>query len=151
MKRLWCLLSLLVVSWGTYADVTCYLDLVKDSCWNQFNVTITATDMNARQQLVKETVGQSKKWKRVAFKCKPGQTLYYSATFSPVFWQDLDDKVYYATKYWSLPNKLKKGDAAWEIKICFPKDFSGVPYPPEVGSNCRCQYDAITPLILKAP
>ncbi|WP_367607186.1 hypothetical protein [Legionella sp. W05-934-2] len=133
----------------SYADVTCYLNIVKDSCWNDFNVNVVAIDTSNRSQVAQATIAKGSKWTRVSFKCNPGQTLLYNATFTPAFWEADKDKVYHATQYWSLPNQLNPGDVAWELTICFPSSFSGVPFPPTAGSDCACQYDQIQPLKLK--
>lgn len=102
--------------------------------------------MNNQKQLAQATVEKNAKWKRISFSCQPAETLHYKAVFSPIFWQSEKGKVYNATQFWSLPAKLKAGDVAWELTICFPKDFSGVPFPPTATGNCKCQYDQVTPL-----
>ncbi len=133
----------------SYANVTCYLNVVKGSCWNNSNVDVSIIDSDLNKTIAHAQIKKDTGWQRVSFPCRPNQTLYYSAVYSPVFWEADKGKVYNAKQYWSLPKQLKAGDVAWELTICFPKDFSGVPLPPTGSGECACQYNLVTPLKLK--
>lgn len=149
MKLLTALFVFVFMGICSAADVTCYLNIVKNSCWNEYDVNIIVEDMTQRKPLSKVVLPKNTKWKRVSFNCSPGQTIHYLATFSPAFWEALKGKTYFSKQYWSLPSELTPGDVAWELTICFPKEFSGVPFPPTAGQDCKCQTNLITPLKLE--
>lgn len=121
----------------------CYLTLVKDSCWTNYEVNVVMMDALNRNKLTTITVPKSKSWARQKFTCQPGQKLVYEATFKPVFWKSEVGKVYEATRFWFLPNTVGTGETAWDIPVCFPAAFSQVPFPPDAMGNCQCDFKAV--------
>lgn len=125
---------------------TCYFTLVKDSCWTHYNVTVDVMDADKNKTLTSVEVPAGKSWTRQKFSCEPAQRLMYRAQFTPVFWQSQEGQVYMATRYWTLPASAGEKDVAWDVPVCYPKDFSGVPFPPDVPGNCKCDFDGIPPI-----
>jgi len=128
----------------------CYITFVKDSCWTNYNVVVKVLDSEANKVLTTVTIPKSTSWKRQQFQCKPGQKLFYSATFTPIFWQSEKGVSYLAKKYWYLPAKIEKNQLAWNLSVCFPKHFSEVPFPPDAEGNCKCDFKSIPPLDLSS-
>ncbi len=71
---------------------------------------------------------------------------WYCDQFSPVFWEQDEGKIYSGIHDWHLPKSIKKDEKAWNITVCYPKDFSAVPMPPEAKSQCGCIRDNIPPV-----
>lgn len=124
----------------------CYLTLMKDSCWTNYNVTVTVTDTKTNQVLTTVVVAQGSQWYRQRFDCQPGQNLMFQATFLPVFWQTDQGRVFSGSHYWQLPATVQNNATAWNIPICYPADFSEVPLPPDAKGNCQCTSQDIPPL-----
>lgn len=124
----------------------CYLTAVKDSCWGNYDVTVSVSDANTNQMLISSIISKGSNWQRVPFTCNPGQTLNFQATFSPVFWQSDATTIFYIKQYKILPAVVSTGQTAWDISICFSKDFSEVPLPPEATGECSCDMSNIPPL-----
>ena len=122
---------------------TCYYTLAKDSCWIRYNVTVEVIDATTSKILTTVTVPEGKYWTRTTFNCDTGQKLMYRAQFSPVIWDADKGSIYYAKNYLSLPNSLNSGDSAWNISVCYPSDFSQVPFPPDAANNCTCDFSTI--------
>ncbi|MBA2711367.1 MAG: hypothetical protein H0U57_12350 [Tatlockia sp.] len=119
----------------------CYLTLVKDTCWKNYEVNVNVLDSNNNDKvLTTVVVAKDKTWARQPFDCNPGMKLMYSATFKPVFWQSEVGKSYAAFKYWTLPNKIGADESAWDIPVCFASAFSAVPFPPDALGNCKCNF-----------
>jgi hypothetical protein len=125
---------------------TCYVTLVKDSCWTSYNVTVDVLEAASDKTILTMTVPEGKSWVRESFNCEPGQKLVYRAQFSPVFWESEKGKTYPAKSYWSLPGTINAGETAWEVPICYPEAFAAVPLPPKATSNCRCDFSAVPAL-----
>jgi hypothetical protein len=124
----------------------CFITLVKDSCWTDYNVTVNIEGKGASKSRVSVTVLKGASWSRQQFDCQPAEELFLSATFTPVFWQADLGQIYLARRDFLLPKAIVKGDTAWNIPICYPADFSGVPLPPKVGGDCRCLMDTVPPV-----
>lgn len=124
----------------------CYLTLMKDSCWTNYNVTVTVTDTKTNQVLTTVIVAQGSQWYRQSFTCQPGQNLMFQATFLPVFWQSDQGRVFSGSHYWQLPAAVQGNDTAWNVPLCYPADFSEVPLPPDATGNCQCSTKGIPPL-----
>lgn len=116
----------------------CFLTLVKDNCWTNYDVTVTVTNASAAKTVVTITAGKGKAWERQKFDCQPAEALSLQAVFTPVFWEADLGKVYPARHDWLLPEAVSKGDTAWNIPVCYPADFSEVPMPPNISGNCIC-------------
>ncbi len=121
----------------------CFITLVKDNCWTDYNVTLTLTDARAVKTIATITALQGKTWDRVAFECQPAEAISLKAAFTPVFWEADLGKVYPTRHDWLLPEAIAKGDTAWNIPLCFPADFAEVPLPPNVSGNCKCDMDKV--------
>ena len=127
---------------------TCYLTLLKEDCWKNYAVTVQVMDSIKNNNLLTITVPQGKMWTRLPFNCTAGQNLMYSAKFSPIFWQSEKNTQYMAKKFWVLPKVQPEKAAAWEIPVCFAQAFSGVPFPPDAVSTCKCDFTIIPVLIM---
>lgn len=121
----------------------CFLTMVKDSCWGDYNVTVVATDGSTGKQITTVVVPQGQSWSRVQFDCQPAEAISFIATFTPVIWESDKGKSYAAQRQWTLPEVIKQGDTAWNITMCYPAEFSEVPLPPTANNNCKCNTDDI--------
>lgn len=117
--------------------IPCFMTMVKGKCWKNYTVEIDVLDAENNQLLMHVSIPKGKMWERQSFESRPKQRLMLRATFSPSFWERESAGEYYAKRYWSLPEKVK-GEIAWHVGACFPNDFSGVPLPPDAGSDCEC-------------
>ena len=124
----------------------CYYTLVKDSCWTKFNVTVDVVDAVTSRPLTTVTIPAGEVWKREKFACEPHQKLSYKAHFSPEIWQGDEQKTFNGLKFWELPQAIKTNETAWNVEVCYPKQFLSVPLPPDVIGNCKCEFSAVTPL-----
>ncbi len=121
----------------------CYFTLAKDSCWKNYDVQVVVTDAQTNKTIITVDVPKGQLWARQAFSCQPAQKFIYSATFKPIFWHSEVGKTYMALRYWSLPSSISKDQSAWNIPVCFPADFSAVPFPPDANGNCKCDFTSI--------
>lgn len=128
--------------------LTCYFTAVKDSCWTNYDVTITVADASNEKKLVSVNIPKGSIWGRESFTCQGQQELKFTAQYMPVFWESERGKVYNALNYWTLPATLAAGDTAWNIQLCYPKQFAEVPLPPDAKGNCECDLTSITPIKL---
>lgn len=133
----------LISSSPIWASIACYYTLIKDNCWDKYNVFVDVMDAKSAKVLTTITVPIGKSWTRQTFPCEPGQKLIYRAYFSPIFWDSDKGKTYIAKNYWSLPSKINPGDSAWNVTVCFASDFSQVPLPPDAAGHCSCSFDGI--------
>ena len=124
----------------------CFITMVKDSCWAQYNVEVKISDSATNKVVATSSIPVGKSWDRQKFNCEPAETLSLRASFNPVFWESDTGKTYAARHSWSLPLTITKDESAWNITVCYPKDFSEVPMPPEAGNNCKCVTDNIPPI-----
>lgn len=132
-------LSFTMTSWS----MTCELTLAKDSCWTKYNVTVNILDPEAQKNLGSIAIPAGQQWSKTRFTCNPGEKLIFSAGFSPQFWENDPDRTYMAAHYWSLPEKINTDETAWTMSLCYPQDFSLVPYPPDAKGNCACDFSKI--------
>ncbi len=116
----------------------CFVTMVKDSCWKDYTVKVDVLDAEDDQVLMTITIPNGQSWKRKSFEAKTKQRFMLRASFTPAFWKAGEGAVYYAKRYWSLPEAVEGETIAWNVGGCFPGDFSGVPTPPGAGSNCAC-------------
>lgn len=124
----------------------CYATLVKDTCWTQYDVTVTVLDAMTHKALAVIDAPKGQSWGREPFTCQPGQQLLYTAQFKPTFWQGDENKTYTATSYWSLPKSTSPKESAWNVSICYARDFSEVPMPPGATASCQCQFQKVPPI-----
>ena len=123
----------------------CYITLVKDSCWTNYNVTVNILGPT-NAPLATVTAPKGKVWDRVPFVCSPGESLSFNATFTPSFGEQEVGKIYPARHSWRLPVTIGKEDTAWNITLCYPTEFASVPLPPNVPGPCVCNKESITPI-----
>lgn len=121
----------------------CYFTVAKDSCWTNYNVSVSVIETKSNTVLTTVSIPAGKSWYRQKFSCQPGQKLLYNATFSPVFWASDLGKTYPAQNYLSLPESVNSGDTAWNLSVCYPTQFSEVPLPPDAKGNCACDFKSI--------
>lgn len=119
-------------------QTTCYLTVVKNDCWKNYNVEITLTDLKSKKVMATLMTDKGKLWGRTTFQCELGAVIEYSATYSPVYWQSDKNKIFHSNKFWTLPDSLQGSEKALNITICFPDQFVGTPTPPEATSTCKC-------------
>ena len=124
----------------------CFLTLAKDSCWLNYNVTVDVLAGHTGHVLVSALVPQGTAWTRVKFDCKPGETLTFSASFTPIFWENDDGKHYEGLNERTLPEAPGAGETAWNIKLCYPQEFAQGPFPPEGNGSCACDMGNIPPI-----
>jgi len=134
-----------LISTSSHA-VTCYITMVKDSCWKDYNLTVSVKDAGSGDEITSILVAEGDAWGRQQFECNPGQTLALEAQFSPVFWSGEEDKKFPAQRYWKLPAEMENGITGWNVTVCYPKWFANVPVPPNATSNCKCDTDSIPPV-----
>lgn len=116
----------------------CYITMVKDNCWLNYNVNVDIVDVSTEKVVATMTIPEGKPWDRKEIACQPKQTVKLKATYSPAFWAKEAGKFYYGKREWSFPEEIKKGDAAWNMILCFASDIEEVSLPPEVSGPCVC-------------
>ena len=124
----------------------CYITLVKDSCWTNYDVTVQVVDSQKEGALVTVKVPKGKSWTREKFDCQTRQGLNYKATFLPYIWESEKDKVYTNKTTLFLPETISKGAQAWNIDVCYPEKFAEVPLPADATANCKCDFASIPPV-----
>ena len=140
--KIWMWTILAGLSLSGYA-ASCYLTLVKDSCWKMYDVTVDIRDAETDKKLGSILIPMGTAWGRQPFECTGGETLALFAQFSPVFWSTDEGKVFSGQRYWKLPDKFNPGEVAWNVTVCFPKYFANVPMPPDATPHCVCELDKI--------
>ena len=128
----------------------CFYTLAKSNCWVDYDVTVNVYDTKNNQLLKTVVVPKGKAFVREAFVCEAGQTLNYTATFTPKIWENEIGAVYNAQHYWALPVELTAKTKAWEVSVCYPDAFAEVPFPPQASGNCKCDFASI-PVIPPQP
>lgn len=149
MKAAIIFFALILIHPGYAKEIECYLTVVKNDCWKTYNVDVTLTDLASKEKIVSLRAPSGKLWSRDKFTCTLGKVLEYSATYSPVFWQTDQGKVFYSNKYWTLPESLAENQAALNITICFPEQFVGTPIPPDATAKCKCDTSVAPEIKLK--
>ena len=148
MKRITVLSAIIlsIIGIPEASAFTCFLTLVKNSCWVDYNVNVDVTDASTSKSILTGTVLKGKLWSRTKFACEAGQAFNYTATFSPIIWESDKGKHYPGKSTWSLPAEIKKGDTAWNITVCYPEEFSEVPYPITNVTKCVCNNQNLPPV-----
>ncbi len=121
----------------------CFITMVKDSCWLNYNVTIDVKNAATGKSIMQVIIPQGQAWVRQPFACDMGETLSLSATFNPAIWESEQDKVYVGQHYWGLPKAIGKKEAGWNVTVCFPKEFAEVPMPADAAGKCVCDFSSI--------
>ncbi len=126
----------------TYA-FRCYITLVKDSCWTNYNVSVDAINVMGEKLLTSLVIPQGTSWVRNEIDCQPKETLLFKATFTPAFWEKDAGKIYYGKRYWSFPETIGPNESAWNMTVCYGSDFAAIPLPPDAAGNCACDTSTI--------
>jgi len=135
-------LGLMLIAEGAMA-FPCFITMIKDSCWTDYTVTVEVLDSETNAVLTTIVVPKGEPWSRGRFEGKLKQHFMLRATFEPAFWKAEEGKVYYAKRYWKLPDAVKTYTTAVHVTVCYPESFSGVPLPPGAGSTCTCPKQAV--------
>ena len=147
MNDLWkFLIASLMVS-NAYA-LDCIITSVKNSCWKDYEATITLRDVETKQDITTFIVPKDKKWGRTTIACHPGQTLDAKVSFAPDIWEGDGSKVYFSKRIWTLPTHAPAPDVSWTLNMCFADDFSSMPEPIK-SKNCSCDYKDAPPVEVK--
>jgi hypothetical protein len=128
------------------ADVAafpCFITMIKGKCWKNYTLSVDVIDSVENKVLMRMNVPKGKAWVRQPFDAKPKQRFILQATYSPSFWATDKNIKYHAKRYWALPETLASGVIAWNVDVCFPDNFSGVPMPPDAGQDCSCDKNSI--------
>jgi hypothetical protein len=137
LKSLWLILALSLFA-GQVMAFPCFITMVKGSCWKDYTVKVDVLDAEDNTVLMTITVPKGTSWTRQSFEAKPKQRFMLRSSFTPTFWKEEDKALYYAKRYWSLPEEVKGDTIAWNVGACFPGDFSEVPMPPNQKTDCVC-------------
>ncbi len=125
----------------------CYLTVAKDNCWKDFDVTITVSDARTLKKIKTILIPKGALWERQLISCETGQNLVYNASYSPKIWDtEKAGQLYSAKRVWTLPASIKAGVSAWEVSICFAKQFSEVPTSLNQVNSCTCDFSTIPPI-----
>jgi hypothetical protein len=116
----------------------CVLTVLKDSCWESYQVKVQFFDKKNNNFLTSLTIPAMQNWARVKFNCSPGQVLAASASFLPSIYAGETNKSYSSVRFWNLPNVEPEVGAIWTLEICFGSDFANLPFPPKATNNCQC-------------
>ncbi len=124
--------------------LSCYITIVKDSCWKNYDLYVTVNNAETGAKLGEIAVYQGKQWGRAKFDCTPGITLELEAKYSPDIWSGDSEKVFKAIRFWKLPKKPTNAEAlGWNVSVCYPKWFADVPMPPDASGDCKCDMQAV--------
>lgn len=121
----------------------CFVTVTKDSCWTQYTVMVDVLNAETNDLLTTVVIPKGESWSRARFDAKDKQRLMLRAKFKPSFWKSEKNKVYYATRYWLLPDAIEGRSSAVHVSVCYSKDFSGVPLPPGADAKCVCSKPAL--------
>ncbi len=116
----------------------CYITMVKNTCWTDYNVNVDVIDLATNKVVAAMSMPVGKSWDRREFSCEPQQTVMLQATYSPSIWEKESGKIYYGKHEWSFPEKINKGEGAWNMTLCFSNDLQEVPLPPKASGQCVC-------------
>ena len=141
------LLSLLSVGLVSQAQAfPCYITMVKDSCWTDYDVSVNVMDVMSEKPITTILVPSGKSWERYEFSCEEKLTVQLKATFSPIIWETDQEKSYLSKNFLSFPDEIKQGQTAWNMTVCYPSQFAGVPTPPDVSAGCICDTKSTPPV-----
>lgn len=132
----------LLISFEAWS-LTCYITMAKDNCWKDYNVSVEVRSGETTKQIMVLDIPKGKNFARQSFECKPRDTFYYVATFSPVIWERQTGQKYQAKRIWMIPFNIPSDYVLWEVKACYAEDFAQVPIPPEGNADCRCDFSNI--------
>lgn len=143
MNRSYLFCILFTISCTTFA-FPCYLTVIKSACWNDYKVNVRMLDVTNEKVLATTQIPEDIFWARESFECTPKQTFRFETQFSPAIWQGDEGKVYKGKRYWSLPASTENA-AAWNMTLCYPDDFAGLP-SPDNAIKCGCDKSLAPPI-----
>ena len=126
--------------------VQCYFTIAKSPCWKDYDIDVTLMDMDTQQVLQTIRVAKDSPYQRVNVECTPAEVFSAYAQFSPVVWEQDKDKKFPGVRFWAMPRTPPAPGAVWEIDICYPGHFSGVPLPRTDIKDCGCDFSHIPAL-----
>lgn len=141
--RRWMMLAFGMCQFVQVHAFPCYVTLVKDNCWLDYNVSVNVIDVMGDKPLMTLTIPKGKTWVRQAFVCQPKQSVRLEATFSPLIWEADADKVYKGQRFWTFPEEIDPKQSAWNLKLCYSKNFTGTPLTPQNTGNCVCDASVV--------
>lgn len=147
MKLLWKYLFAYIFVSNAFA-VECVITAIKNSCWKDYEATITIRDVQTKKDLTTFKIPQNKDWGRTQFSCQPGQIFDAKASFSPDIWDGDGSKIYNSKRIWGLPTKAPNSDVRWSLNLCYSDDFTGMPEPIK-SKNCVCDQSIAPPVEMK--
>jgi hypothetical protein len=140
-------ISLLLLSLAAQAySFPCYITIIKDNCWTNYDVTVQVDDVMVDKPITSIVIPSGEAWTRYEFSCQEKQTLQFTAAFSPVIWDKDEDRKYKSKRFWSYPEIIRQGDTAWNMTVCYPQDFAEIPMPPDVSGACTCDKKIAPPV-----
>ena len=142
VKRIILLLGVFFVPVQSQA-FPCFLTLVKDNCWANYDVNVDVTNATTGQSIMSINAPHGQSWARQAFNCQPSDKLSLKANYTPTIWATDKDTSYLGGHFLMLPDAVKSGDTAWNVNVCFSADFLDVPVPPTSNGKCQCSMDKI--------
>ena len=148
MKYLLKYVAAALMASNVYA-VDCIITSVKNSCWKDYEATITLRDVETEKDITTFTIPKDKKWGRTTISCHPGQIIDAKVSFAPDIWEGDGSKVYFSKRIWSFPSQEPKTDESWTLSMCFADDFSSMPEPIN-SKNCSCDQSNIPPVEVKS-
>jgi hypothetical protein len=147
MKNLWKYLIAVLIASNAYA-LDCVITSVKNSCWKDYEATITLRDVQTKQDITTFKIPKDQMWGRTTISCHPGQILDAKVSFSPDIWEGDGSKVYYSKRIWTLPGRAPGREFSWTLNMCFADDFSRMPEPIK-SKGCFCDPKAAPPIEIK--
>ena len=130
------------------AAFPCFLTVVKDKCWGDYEVTVNVADALTTTPVAHFILGKGTLWLREQINCSPGQKLSYAASFLPNIWESDKGVVFPGKRFLMLPSQIGAKQVAWELPLCYPDAFTGVPFPPNVSGPCGCDFTTVPPIEL---
>jgi hypothetical protein len=115
--------------------------IVKNSCWKGYSVTVDYVDLRSAQHQQTVSLGPDDMEAKVNFNAEVDKPHQFSAKFSPEIWAGDSKKVFNSTQVWVVPESLPAGKERYEMRLCFPNDFQGVPAQISNVVNCVCPGD----------
>lgn len=136
------LVTMILLSSKIWA-VQCYFTIAKSPCWKDYDIDVTLVDMKKQQEAQKIRVPKDCLYNRANFECSPAEVFSAYAEFLPVVWDQDKGKKYPGVRFWAMPESSPRSGAVWEINICYPGHFSGLPLPKSDVRDCGCDFSQI--------
>jgi len=124
-------------------SIPCQILAAKNTCWNKYTVNISYQDAISQKEFQKFSIAKDKSHTTVKFNCIKNAGRMFVSNFTPEIWQGDVHRRFHSKKVWQVPNTVPDDKDFYEIRICFPDDFQGVPIPMGYLENCKCQYPKV--------